>query len=67
MLKSIPVGLTASALALALSAPLSTQDPTPTPTPPPVQTTSDGHAIACHIPLAELEKVEPVIVTEAAD
>jgi peptide/nickel transport system ATP-binding protein len=36
-------------------------------TPPPVQRTSSGHVIACHIPLAELEKIEPVIITEAAD
>ena len=32
-------------------------------TPPPVHKTASGHAIACHIPLAELEKVEPVFVT----
>ena len=30
-------------------------------TPPPVHETIDGHAIACHIPLDELERVEPVI------
>ena len=28
---------------------------------PPVQMASDGHAIACHIPLEELRQVEPVI------
>jgi peptide/nickel transport system ATP-binding protein len=28
---------------------------------PPVQMASNGHAIACHIPLDELRKVEPVI------
>jgi len=28
---------------------------------PPVQMASEGHAIACHIPLDELEQVEPVI------
>ncbi len=36
-------------------------------TPPPVHKTASGHAIACHIPLAELEKIEPVILTAAAD
>jgi peptide/nickel transport system ATP-binding protein len=29
--------------------------------PPPEQSAADGHVIACHIPLAELSKVEPVI------
>jgi peptide/nickel transport system ATP-binding protein len=29
--------------------------------PPPVQFADDRHAIACHIPLEELRKVEPVI------
>ena len=29
---------------------------------PPVQMASDTHAIACHIPLEELQQVEPVIV-----
>ena len=28
---------------------------------PPVQMTAEGHAIACHIPLTELRRVEPVI------
>ncbi len=28
---------------------------------PPVQMATDGHAIACHIPLEELRKIEPVI------
>jgi peptide/nickel transport system ATP-binding protein len=28
---------------------------------PPVQTASDSHSIACHIPLEELRQVEPVI------
>ena len=28
---------------------------------PPVQMAADGHAIACHIPLEELRKIEPVI------
>ncbi len=28
---------------------------------PPVQMAADGHAIACHIPLDELRKIEPVI------
>jgi peptide/nickel transport system ATP-binding protein len=30
-------------------------------TPPPEQTTASGHRIACHIPLAELMKVGPVV------
>ena len=30
---------------------------------PPVQKDGDGHVIACHIPLAELRNVEPVIRT----
>ena len=32
---------------------------------PPVHKTVNGHAIACHIPLAELESYEPVIKTAA--
>ena len=32
---------------------------------PPVHKTVNGHAIACHIPLAELESFEPVIKTAA--
>jgi peptide/nickel transport system ATP-binding protein len=35
-------------------------------TPPPKQTTKSGHAIACHIPLDELEKVEPVFQYDVA-
>jgi peptide/nickel transport system ATP-binding protein len=34
--------------------------------PPPLQKTDTGHAIACHSPLVELEKVEPVFQYEAA-
>ncbi len=34
-------------------------------TPPPVQIDGDGHAIACHIELEELRKVEPVIQMKA--
>ncbi len=34
-------------------------------TPPPEQLTDTGHRIACHIPLAELRAVEPVITTAA--
>ena len=34
-------------------------------TPPPEQETRTGHRIACHIPLAELSRVEPVISTAA--
>jgi len=29
--------------------------------PPPELTTATGHRIACHIPLAELQRVDPVI------
>ena len=29
---------------------------------PPVRETKSGHAIACHIPLADLEAIEPVIM-----
>jgi hypothetical protein len=28
---------------------------------------ADGHAIACHIPLGELRRVEPVITVRQAD
>ena len=31
-------------------------------TPPPVQQSQPGHDIACHIPMADLEQVDPVIV-----
>jgi len=34
---------------------------------PPVQMASEGHAIACHIPLEELRQVEPVIRVPAPD
>jgi peptide/nickel transport system ATP-binding protein len=34
-------------------------------TPPPEQETATGHRIACHIPLLELARVEPVISTAA--
>ena len=34
---------------------------------PPVRTASDTHTIACHIPLEELERVEPVIEVPAED
>ncbi len=34
---------------------------------PPVQMASEGHAIACHIPLDELRQVEPVIRVPAED
>ena len=34
-------------------------------TPPPEQRTPSGHRIACHIPLAELTRVEPVISSAA--
>jgi peptide/nickel transport system ATP-binding protein len=30
-------------------------------TPPPEQTSASGHRIACHIPLADLVKIEPVL------
>ena len=36
-------------------------------TPPPQQATPAGHVIACHIPLAELAKAEPVFEVEQAD
>ena len=34
---------------------------------PAVQMTADGHAIACHIPLAELRQVEEVIKVPAVE
>jgi peptide/nickel transport system ATP-binding protein len=34
---------------------------------PPVQMAADGHAIACHIPLEELRKIEPVIKVPQLD
>ncbi len=34
---------------------------------PPVQMASDGHAIACHIPVDELRQVEPVIKVPQVD
>jgi peptide/nickel transport system ATP-binding protein len=34
---------------------------------PPVQMAAAGHAIACHIPLAELRQVEPVITVPRED
>jgi peptide/nickel transport system ATP-binding protein len=34
---------------------------------PPVQMAADGHAIACHIPLEELRKIEPVIHVPQVD
>ena len=34
---------------------------------PPMQMASDTHAIACHIPLEELEQVEPVIVVPSQE
>lgn len=34
---------------------------------PPEQVTATGHRIACHIPLAELEKVDPIIPSTSAD
>jgi oligopeptide/dipeptide ABC transporter ATP-binding protein len=34
---------------------------------PPLQMAAEGHAIACHIPLAELRRVEPVITVRRED
>ncbi|MFQ6022854.1 MAG: dipeptide ABC transporter ATP-binding protein [Acidiferrobacterales bacterium] len=34
---------------------------------PPVQMASEGHAIACHIPLADLREIEPVISVPQED
>lgn len=34
---------------------------------PPVQETATGHAIACHIPILELQKIEPVINVPSVD
>jgi peptide/nickel transport system ATP-binding protein len=35
-------------------------------TPPPEQTTPTGHRIACHIPLEELSRVDPVVKRAAS-